>query len=80
MEEEIPKFELADLDAILTFLPTLWRDLLALAYVLLRERRSLSAYGWLWARRREIQTRRRLVRQRRLKSVNRWFFQQSLPL
>ncbi len=68
------------LNFMFTFPSTLWRDLLALAYVVLYERHSLSAYGWLWSRRQEIRARRRLLRKRRLASVNRWFFWQSLPL
>ena len=48
-----------------TFLPTLLRDLLALGYVVLRERSSLGAYGWLWHHRHEIHRRRRRIQARR---------------
>jgi GT2 family glycosyltransferase len=50
-----------------TFAPTLLRDLLACGYVLLRERSSLRAYGWLWRNRKRILARRRRsdVRHRR---------------
>ncbi len=65
---------------VMTFLPGLWRDLLALGYVLLRERSSLAAYRWLWRERRRILARRRLIQRRRLSSVNRWFFQKCAPL
>ena len=48
-----------------TFLPTLGRDLLALGYVLAKERTSLPAYAWLWRHRRDIGKRRRCLQQRR---------------
>ena len=66
-----------------TLLPTLWRDLLALGYVVTRERTSLPAYAWLWRRRRFILERRRALRERRTASlweVERWFFRSGLPL
>lgn len=68
---------------LLTAVPTLLRDLGALAYVLLRERSSLAAYAWLWCHRREILARRRLIRARRTRpdrEVDRWFFREGLPL
>ncbi|MDH3404074.1 MAG: glycosyltransferase [Acidobacteriota bacterium] len=68
---------------VLTFLPTLLRDLAALAWVLLRERGSLAVYGWLWRHRREILARRRALRARRSapqRDVDRWFWTRSLPL
>ena len=68
---------------LLTFLPALCRDLAALGWVLLAERSSLAAYGWLWRNRREIWRRRRLIQARRRRpawEVDRWFFGGSLPL
>ncbi len=66
-----------------TLLPTLARDLMALAWVLLRERTSLPAYGWLWQHRREILQRRRLIQSRRTvpsAEINRWFSTEGEPL
>jgi GT2 family glycosyltransferase len=66
-----------------TLAPALARDLLALVYVLARERTSLAAYGWLWRHRREIRDRRRRIRARRTapaSAVERWFSRQALPL
>jgi GT2 family glycosyltransferase len=66
-----------------TLVPTLARDLGALAYVVLFERTSLPAYAWLWRRRREIAERRRLVQGRRTvapSEVERWFRVTALPL
>jgi len=66
-----------------TFLPTLWRDLLALGYVLARERTSLPAYTWLWRHRREIGRRRRAILARRTVpalEIDRWFRQAGVPL
>ena len=65
-----------------TLVPTLWRDLLALGYVLAVERTSLPAYGWLWKHRRDILDRRRRLRERCIspKAVERWFTQPALPL
>lgn len=63
--------------------PTLLRDLLALGWVVLRERTSLAAYAWLWRHRRTILARRRWLRARRTASadaVERWFRVASLPL
>lgn len=71
------------LNFLLTLAPTLVRDLAALAYALVVERRSLPAYGWLWAHRREILAKRRRIRARRTRSqrrVDRWFLTRGLPL
>lgn len=68
---------------ILTLVPTLWRDLVALVYVILAERSSLRAYTWLWKHRGFIRQRRRLISARRLcrsHELNRWFFRRSAPL
>jgi GT2 family glycosyltransferase len=62
---------------------TLPRDLLALAWVLLRERDSLSAYSWVWARRRELWRRRHELRERRTagwREVERWFVRRGIDL
>lgn len=66
-----------------TFFPTLARDVLALGYVLLRERSSLAAYGWLWRHRAEIRSRRRLLQKRRTRpaaELDRWFQIEGEPL
>jgi len=66
-----------------TSLPTLARDLLALGWVLVAERSSLPAYGWLWRRRREIFDRRRAIQARRTvasSDIDRWFFLEGSPL
>lgn len=66
-----------------TFFPTLARDLAALGWVLLRERSSLAAYGWLWKNRRDLLERRRTVQGRRTvpaREVDRWFSVQGEPL
>lgn len=63
--------------------PTLWRDVLALAYVLAFERASLAAYGWLWRHRHEILARRRSIQSRRTQdaiAIDRWFSHQGFPL
>jgi GT2 family glycosyltransferase len=68
---------------LLTLVPTLVRDLLALLYVLTFERSSIEAYRWLWRHRNDIFRRRRLLRQRRTCTsweLNRWFIHRSLPL
>jgi GT2 family glycosyltransferase len=68
---------------LLTLVPTLWRDLLALAYVLLAERTSLRAYSWLWAHRQSIRQRRRSLADRRTchpRDIDRWFFRRGLRL
>jgi hypothetical protein len=62
---------------------TLWRDALALAHVLLRERTSLAAYAWLWHRRTEILAHRRQIQSRRTvspRAIDRWFLRQGMPL
>ena len=66
-----------------TLYATLPRDLLALGYVLLRERTSLAAYAYLWRHRRDILARRRALQARRTepaRSLDRWFFSAGLPL
>ncbi|MFL6232634.1 MAG: glycosyltransferase family 2 protein [Thermoanaerobaculia bacterium] len=66
-----------------TFFPALVRDVAALGWVLLRERSSLGAYGWLWKNRREIFRRRRIIQARRTVRpgvVDRWFGIQGEPL
>jgi GT2 family glycosyltransferase len=66
-----------------TLVPALWRDLLALAAVLVRERSSLPAYAWLWRNRERIKARRRLIQSRRtVRSVelDGWFFRSGAPL
>jgi GT2 family glycosyltransferase len=68
---------------VLTLLPTLGRDLLALGYVLLRERTSFAAYRWLWQHRREIGRRRKAILARRTVSardLDRWFWHAGEPL
>jgi GT2 family glycosyltransferase len=68
---------------VITALPALGRDLLALTWVLLRERSSLAAYAWLWRNRRAIARRRRLIQARRLvpaAAIDRWFWRRGLPL
>ncbi len=71
------------MNLLLTGIPALFRDLAAFAYVLLMERSSLAAYGWLWKHRREIRRRRQTIRSRCTVSdsaINRWFFRKGLPL
>ena len=66
-----------------TFLPTLFRDLLAAGYVLLREHTSLPAYRWLWRNRHRIAARRRWIQGRKTCSEDRfdaWFEAESRPL
>jgi GT2 family glycosyltransferase len=66
-----------------TFVPTFARDVAALGYVLLRERSSLAAYGWLWRHRRELLARRRTIQGRRTvgtREVDRWFTVSGEPL
>jgi GT2 family glycosyltransferase len=63
-----------------TLVPTLLRDLGALGWVLLRERSSLPAYGWLWRQRREILARRRYLFARRKAGAEIFFARESLPL
>jgi GT2 family glycosyltransferase len=66
-----------------TFLPALARDLGALGWVLLRERSSLGAYGWLWRHRAELLRRRRAIQARRTVpagAIDRWFSVPGEPL
>jgi GT2 family glycosyltransferase len=66
-----------------TSLPTLARDLGALAYVLLRERSSLGAYAWLLRHRAELVARRRAIQRRRLvpaADLDAWFGAAGAPL
>lgn len=66
-----------------TLVPTLVRDLMALGYVLLRERSSLAAYAWIWRHRGEVLRRRRAIQARRTlpaRELDRWFFQEGAPL
>lgn len=63
-----------------TLLPALWRDAVALAYVLGFERQSLGAYAWLWRHRRELWRRRRAIRERRTvpaRALERWFWREA---
>jgi GT2 family glycosyltransferase len=65
------------------FLPTIARDLAALGYVLLRERSSLAAYGWLWRHRGELRARRRAILARRILTagaLEAWFGNDGAPL
>ena len=65
-----------------TFLSAAVRELGILAYVLLRERSSLAAYGWLWRHRHRLRERRGVIRSRRLvpaRATARWFGRSSLP-
>jgi GT2 family glycosyltransferase len=66
-----------------TLVPTLARDLGALAYALAFERTSLPAYGWLWRHRRELWARRRQIQGRRTAppaDLDAWFRHDHLPL
>lgn len=66
-----------------TLLPTLWRDLLALGHVLLRERSSLAAYRWLWRHRRELRAHRHLVQARRTEppaAIDAWFSRREVAI
>jgi GT2 family glycosyltransferase len=63
-----------------TFVPTAFRDLQALGWVLLRERTSLPAYSWLWRNRRELGRRRRIIQGRKTTEIERWFRVQGIPL
>jgi GT2 family glycosyltransferase len=66
-----------------TLLPTLGRDLGALAWVLLRERSSLAAYGWLVRHRAELLARRRAIQRRRTHpaaELDAWFGRPGAPL
>ncbi len=59
---------------------TLFRDLLALGYVLAIERSSLGAYSWLWRHRDSIRERRRSIQSRKTKPVEKWFLRSGVPL
>jgi GT2 family glycosyltransferase len=64
-----------------TFPFALLRDLQALAWVLLVERASLPAYGWVWRHRRELLARRRAIQGRRTAgwwAVERWFWARGI--
>jgi hypothetical protein len=66
-----------------TFPFAIARDLQALLWVLLFERTSLPAYGWLWEHRRELLARRRDIRSRRTAGwgeVERWFLRRGIDL
>jgi len=66
-----------------TLFPALSRDLGAFGWVLLRERSSLAAYGWLWRHRAELRRRRRAIQGRRTvpaREIDRWFSIQGEPL
>lgn len=70
-------------NALRLLIPSLLRDLAALAWVLAVERTSLPAYGWLWRRRRDILARRAALAARRTappEAVERWFRHRALPL
>lgn len=58
---------------------TLYRDLLALGHVALRERSSLGAYAWIWRHRRAIIQRRRRIQAAKRHSIEGWFLRDSLP-
>ena len=65
-----------------TFPFTLWRDALALGWVVLAERSSLDAYAWLWRHRRELVERRRTVQAQRTEPwwrLDRWFLRSARP-
>lgn len=65
-----------------TLLPALARDAAAFAYVLLRERASFAAYGWLWRHRAELRQRRRAIQARRRTgalALEAWFWRSGLP-
>jgi GT2 family glycosyltransferase len=66
-----------------TLLPALGRDLAAFAWVLLAERSSLGAYGWLLRHRRELRARRRAIQRRRTvpaAELELWFGSAGAPL
>lgn len=68
---------------LLTLAPTLVRDLMALVYVVLRERTSLPSLAWLWRHRGRIAERRRAIQARRsvpARDIDRWFVDRALPL
>jgi GT2 family glycosyltransferase len=59
---------------------TLVRDALAIGWVLVGERTSLPAYGWLWRNRRALLERRRTIQGRKTRAMDGWFARQSIPL
>jgi GT2 family glycosyltransferase len=66
-----------------TLLPTTLRDVAALLYVVLRERSSFGAYGWLLRHRAELFARRRLIQSRRTRpaaDLDAWFGSSGAPL
>lgn len=68
---------------LVTSVPSLFRDLGALSYVLLRERSSLPVFGWLWRNRRHIIGRRKRIQSRRRVSRRQlaaWFLTPGRPL
>ncbi len=68
---------------LVTLVPALWRDLLALGAVLVRERSSLGAYAWLWRNRSRIRARRKVIQSRRTvraAELDAWFFRSGAPL
>jgi GT2 family glycosyltransferase len=66
---------------LLATLPfTLLRDALALGYVLIRERDSLPAYGWLWRHRRALFERRRVIQSRKTRSIEPWFLRDEAAI
>ena len=76
-------YHLGSVNLLLTLVPTLTRDVLVVAYLLLFERTSLPAFAWLWRRRRPIFDRRRAIQSQRTVSrwrVDRWFFRSQMPL
>jgi GT2 family glycosyltransferase len=67
------------MNLLLTLPFSLVRDALALGYVTLRERDSLPAYGWLWRNRRALLDRRRIIQERKLRSIEGWFLRTEAP-
>ena len=59
---------------------TLFRDALALGWVLLAERDSLPAYRWLWRNRIALLDRRRLIQGRKKRSIESWFLRDHVPV
>ena len=64
--------------------PAAWlRDLGIFSYVLLRERESLPAYGWLWRHRHRLLERRRELQRRQTaprERMERWFHQDGFVI
>lgn len=68
---------------LVTLLPSLFREVAILAYVLAIERTSLRSFGWLWRNRRLILSRRHAIQARRTTSewaTASWFLSRSRPL